>query len=55
MSLLSSTGFQQIHLFRCCPEFQTVYVLAGMTESMEIVVFCAPRPITTLVEINQLG
>jgi hypothetical protein len=34
-----STGFQQIHLFRYSPEFRTVYILAGITESMEIVVY----------------
>jgi hypothetical protein len=34
-----STGFQPIHLFRYNPETQTVYVLAGVTESIEIVVF----------------
>jgi hypothetical protein len=34
-----SSGFQQIHLFRYSPEFRTVYILAGMTESMEIVVY----------------
>jgi hypothetical protein len=34
-----STGFQQIHLFRYNPEFRTVYILAGITESMEIVVY----------------
>jgi hypothetical protein len=34
-----STGFQPIHLFRYNPETQTVYILAGITESIEIVVF----------------
>jgi hypothetical protein len=34
-----STGFQPIHLFRYNPETQTVYILAGVTESIEIVVF----------------
>jgi hypothetical protein len=34
-----STGFQPIHLFRYNPETQTVYILAGVTESIEIIVF----------------
>jgi hypothetical protein len=34
-----STGFQQIHLFRYNAELRTVYILAGITESMEIVVY----------------
>ncbi|WP_310484128.1 DUF6888 family protein [Chamaesiphon sp. VAR_48_metabat_403] len=34
-----STGFQPIHLFRYNHETQTVYILAGVTESIEIVVF----------------
>jgi hypothetical protein len=34
-----STGFQPIHLFRYNPETQTIYILAGITESIEIVVF----------------
>jgi hypothetical protein len=34
-----STGFQPIHLFRYNSETQTVYILAGITESIEIVVF----------------
>jgi hypothetical protein len=34
-----STGFQQVHLFRYNPELRTVYILAGITESMEIVVY----------------
>jgi hypothetical protein len=29
-----STGFQPIHLFRYGSEFRTVYILAGVTESM---------------------
>jgi hypothetical protein len=33
-----STGFQPIHLFRHDPEVDTVYILAGITESIEIVV-----------------
>ncbi len=33
-----STGFQPIHLFRYDPEVDTVYILAGVTESIEIVV-----------------
>jgi hypothetical protein len=33
-----STGFQPIHLFRYDPEVDTVYILAGITESIEIVV-----------------
>jgi hypothetical protein len=34
-----STGFQPIYLFRYSPESRTVYILAGITESMEIVVY----------------
>jgi hypothetical protein len=34
-----SSGFQPIHLFRYNPETQIVYILAGVTESIEIVVF----------------
>ncbi len=33
-----STGFQPIHLFRYDPEVDTVYILASITESIEIVV-----------------
>ncbi len=33
-----STGFQPIHLFRYNPEVATVYILAGITESIEIVI-----------------
>jgi hypothetical protein len=33
-----STGFQPIHLFRYDPEVDTVYILAGVTESIEVVV-----------------
>jgi hypothetical protein len=33
-----STGFQPIHLFRYDPEVDSVYILAGITESIEIVV-----------------
>jgi hypothetical protein len=38
-----STGFQPIHLFRYNPEIQTVYILAGVTESIEIVVYPSGR------------
>jgi hypothetical protein len=33
-----SNGFQPIHLFRYDPERQTVYVLAGVTEGIEVIV-----------------
>jgi hypothetical protein len=33
-----SSGFQPIHLFRYDPETQTVYVLAGVTEGIEVIV-----------------
>ncbi len=33
-----SSGFQPIHLFRYNPETQTVYVLAGVTEGIEVIV-----------------
>ena len=38
-----STGFQPIHLFRYNPEIKTVYILAGVTESIEIVVYPSGR------------
>jgi hypothetical protein len=34
-----SSGFQPIHLFRYNSESRTVYVLAGVTESIEIIVY----------------
>ncbi len=34
-----STGFQPIHLFRYNPEIRTVYILASVTQSIEIVVY----------------
>jgi hypothetical protein len=33
-----SSGFQPIHLFRYDPEMQTVYVLAGVTEGIQVIV-----------------
>jgi hypothetical protein len=33
-----SNGFQPIHLFRYDPEMQTVYVLAGVTEGIQVIV-----------------
>jgi hypothetical protein len=34
-----STGFQPIHLFRYGAEFRTVYILAGVTESIQIIIY----------------
>jgi hypothetical protein len=34
-----SDGYQPIHVFRYNPNTQTVFILAGVTESLEILVF----------------
>jgi hypothetical protein len=34
-----SSGFQPIHLFRYDPQEKTVYILAGINESIEVFVF----------------
>jgi hypothetical protein len=34
-----SSGFQPIHLFRYDPQTQTVYVLAGVAEGIEVIVY----------------
>ena len=34
-----SSGFQPIYLFRYNPENQVVYILAGVTESIEALVY----------------
>lgn len=38
-----SSGFQTIHLFRYDSETQTVYVLAGITEGIEVLVYANGR------------
>lgn len=34
-----STGFQPIHLFRYDPQLEKVYILAGVDEGIEVVVY----------------
>jgi hypothetical protein len=34
-----SNGYQPIHVFRYNPSTETVFILAGVTESLEILVF----------------
>jgi hypothetical protein len=34
-----STGFQPIHLFRYNKDTQIVFVLAGVTESIEVIIY----------------
>lgn len=34
-----SNGYQPIHVFRYNPTTRTVFILAGVTESLEILVF----------------
>jgi hypothetical protein len=34
-----SNGYQPIHVFRYSPNTKTVFILAGVTESLEILVF----------------
>ncbi len=34
-----SNGYQPIHVFRYNPNTRTVFILAGVTESLEILVF----------------
>jgi hypothetical protein len=34
-----SNGYQPIHVFRYSPNAKTVFILAGVTESLEILVF----------------
>ncbi len=34
-----SNGYQAIHVFRYSPNTQTVFILAGATETLEILVF----------------
>ncbi|PSN14983.1 hypothetical protein C7293_09190 [filamentous cyanobacterium CCT1] len=36
-----SDGYQPIHVFRYNPSTRTVFILAGVTESLEVVVFAS--------------
>lgn len=36
---LLSNGYQPIHVFRYNPNTRTVFILAGVTESLEVLIF----------------